>query len=48
MCLLRGTEHVSEKKMLVSGGTVVVALRDSIMEDRRREYMIDPRSVAVV
>ena len=35
--LSQGTEHVSNKKKLVNGGTVVVTLRESTMEDRRRE-----------
>ena len=46
--LPRGTAHVSKKKKLVNGGTVMVTLREATMEGGRKEYMIDPGSVVMV
>lgn len=46
--LPRETEHISKKKKLVNGGTVMVTLREATMRDGTREYMIDPRSVVVI
>mmetsp|Transcript_37623 Transcript_37623/g.80299 ORF Transcript_37623/g.80299 Transcript_37623/m.80299 type:complete len:397 (-) Transcript_37623:116-1306(-) len=46
--LPRGYEHISKKKKLVNGGTVMVTLREATTAGGRKEYMIDPRSVTVV
>ena len=46
--LPRGTEHISKKKKLVNGGTVMVTLREATLGDGRKEYMIDPKSVVMV
>ena len=46
--LPRGMEHISKKKKLVNGGTVMVTLREARLSDGRKEYMIDPNSVVVV
>jgi len=49
--LPRGTKHISKKKKLVNGGTVMVTLREASIDDgsgRRKEYMIDPNSLVVV
>ena len=48
VCLPRGTEHVSKKKKLVNGRTIMVTLREATMGDGWREYMINPMSMAVV
>ena len=46
--LPRGMEHISKKKKLVNGGTVMVTLREARLSDGTKEYMIDPNSVVVV
>jgi len=46
--LPRGMEHVSKKKKLVNGGTVMVTLREATLGNGRKEYMIDPKSVVMV
>merc|ERR1712127_778903 len=40
--LPRKFEHISKKKKLVNGGTVMVTLREATIGDGTREYMIDP------
>lgn len=49
--LPRGMEHISKKKKLVNGGTVMLTLREASVNDgtgSRKEYMIDPNSLVVV
>lgn len=45
--LPRGFEHISKKKKLVNGGTVMFTLREATAGGRK-EYMIDPGSVVMV
>ena len=42
--LPRGTAHISKKKKLANGGTVMVTLREATLEGGKKEYIIDPRS----
>ena len=46
--LARGMEHISKKKKLVNGGTVMVTLREATLSNGKNEYIIDPNSVVVV
>ena len=46
--LPRGTAHISKKKKLVNGGTVMVTLREATLEGGEKEYMIDPGSIVMV
>ena len=49
--LPRGMEHISKKKKLVNGGTVMLTLREALVNDAngsRKEYMIDPNSLVMV
>ena len=46
--LPREFEHISKKKKLVNGGTVMVTLREATLENGRKEYIIDPKSIVVV
>ena len=46
--LPRGVEHVSKKKKLVNGGTVMMTLREATTRNGGKEYMIDPKSVVIV
>eukprot|EP00581_Thalassiosira_minuscula_P004586 CAMPEP_0183743758 /NCGR_PEP_ID=MMETSP0737-20130205/65381_1 /TAXON_ID=385413 /ORGANISM="Thalassiosira miniscula, Strain CCMP1093" /LENGTH=478 /DNA_ID=CAMNT_0025979387 /DNA_START=508 /DNA_END=1945 /DNA_ORIENTATION=+ len=47
--LPRGYEHISKKKKLVNGGTVMVTLREATETGSgKKEYMIDERSVVMV
>ena len=47
--LPRGMEHISKKKKLVNGGTVMVTLREvELSGSLKKEYMIDPRSITMV
>ena len=48
MFLPRSVEHISKKKKLVNGGTVMVTLGEVTLEDGTKVYMIDPKSVVVV
>lgn len=46
--LPRSVEHISKKKKLVNGGTVMVTLGEVTLEDGKKVYMIDPKSIVVV
>ena len=47
--LPREFEHISKKKKLVNGGTVMLTLREMTSDGgKRKEYMIDPNSLVVV
>eukprot|EP00985_Skeletonema_marinoi_P006468 scaffold2799_cov126-Skeletonema_marinoi.AAC.7 len=46
--LPRSLEHISKKKKLVNGGTVMVTLGEVTLEDGKKVYMIDPKSIVVV
>jgi len=46
--LPREFEHISKKKKLVNGGTVMVTLREATLGSGKKEYMIDPKSIVVV
>jgi broad specificity phosphatase PhoE len=48
MFLPRSVEHVSKKKKLVNGGTVMLTLGEVMLTDGTKVYMIDPNSVVVV
>ena len=48
MFMPRSVEHISKKKKLVNGGTVMVTLGEVTLEDGEKVYMIDPKSVVVV
>mmetsp|Transcript_123 Transcript_123/g.295 ORF Transcript_123/g.295 Transcript_123/m.295 type:complete len:396 (+) Transcript_123:146-1333(+) len=45
--LPRGVEHISKKKKLVNGGTVMFTLREATVGGKK-QYMIDPNSVVVI
>lgn len=47
--LPREMEHISKKKKMVNGGTVMVTLVEATLgKDGSKEYMIDPSSIVVV
>lgn len=46
--LPRQMEHISKKKKLVNGGTVMVTLREATLANGSKEYMIDPNSIVMV
>ncbi|KAL7536708.1 hypothetical protein ACHAXR_007352 [Thalassiosira sp. AJA248-18] len=46
--LPRGLEHISKKKKLVNGGTVMVTFREVTLGNGMKEYMIDPNSIVMV
>ena len=46
--LPRNVEHISKKKKLVNGGTVRVTVGEVTLEDGKKVYMIDPKSIVVV
>eukprot|EP00573_Skeletonema_grethae_P005232 CAMPEP_0201699542 /NCGR_PEP_ID=MMETSP0578-20130828/24415_1 /ASSEMBLY_ACC=CAM_ASM_000663 /TAXON_ID=267565 /ORGANISM="Skeletonema grethea, Strain CCMP 1804" /LENGTH=390 /DNA_ID=CAMNT_0048186333 /DNA_START=5 /DNA_END=1177 /DNA_ORIENTATION=+ len=48
MFLPRSVEHISKKKKIVNGGTVVLTLGEVTLEDGEKVYMIDPKSIVVV
>jgi broad specificity phosphatase PhoE len=48
MFLPRSVEHISKKKKLVNGGTVMLTLGEVTLSDGTKVYMIDPKSVVVV
>lgn len=48
MFLPRNVEHIGKKKKLVNGGTVMVTLGEVTLDDGKKVYMIDPKSVVVV
>lgn len=48
MFLPRSVEHISKKKKLVNGGTVMVTLGEVTLEDGKKVYMIDPKSIVMV
>ena len=46
--LPRNYEHISKKKKLVNGGTVMITFREVVTVENKKEYMIDPSSIVVV
>ena len=47
-CFGRTTAHISKKKKLVNGGTVMATRWEATLEGGRMKYMIDPGSVVMV